>query len=48
MLVYFTYGVNHGNSKEGDKVIMQKSTAKALEAHEIGKVGGKVPTKKKK
>ena len=38
----FVYAVNHGNCKKGESVNMAKSTARALEAHKIGKMGAKV------
>lgn len=37
----FTFSENHGNNKKGDSVGMHESTAKAMEAHKIGKMGGK-------
>jgi hypothetical protein len=44
-LVKFTFDKDHGNNEKGDTVTMHKSTAKALEAHKIGKSGSKVSVK---
>jgi hypothetical protein len=48
-MIKFKYSTNHGNSKKGDVVDMQKSTADALVAHKIGTIEGtekKAPKKK--
>jgi hypothetical protein len=36
-MVRFTYAIDHGGSKKDDVVKMHSTTAKALEAHKIGK-----------
>lgn len=45
-LVNVTYLKDHGTNKKGSTAVMHSSTAKALEAHKVVKVGEKVTSVK--